>query len=277
MISGACPETTKGNIVSNEQANLTLGATESSAQAHQHLLLACFPRSGSSFLALILAGLPGFRRVSLIPDYGRREAELSLHRLVAADRIFHRFVAKHHLRYSRETQRLVESFSLQPIVLVRNIYDVVVSIRDEIKREAVVMAQAYVPPDAPRWENRRIEEFIADMIIPWYFNFYASWAECSNRLQVTYEELIADPQSTARRIRDELHLEATDAQVSAAVETAESDRMSSRFNIGLCGRGKELSPGVVSKIRDIASYYAFLDLSSIGLPEREEGSQNGLS
>lgn len=265
---------TKANIVNSEQANMSFKSTEFSAQDHKHLLIACFPKSGSSFLALILASLPGFQRVSLIPDYGRREAELSLNHLVVADRNFPRFVAKHHLRFSHETKRLIESFSLQPIVLVRNIYDVVVSIRDQIKREAVVMAQAYVPPEAPRWESQRIEQFVVDMIIPWYFNFYASWADCSNRLELTYEELIIDPQATVRRIRDKLQIQATDAQVSAAVEAAESDRMSSRFNIGLSGRGKELGPGVVSKIQEITSYYAFIDLSSIGLPQQRKAVQD---
>jgi hypothetical protein len=253
--------------VQDERTNHEFG-TEASSRDRHHLLVACFPKSGSSFLVSILANLTGFRRVSLVPDFGRREAELSLHRLIAADRSFDRYVAKHHLRYSQQTRRLIDSFSLQTIVLVRDIHDVVASIRDQIKREAIVMAQAYVPPDAPRWGNQRLEEFISDMIIPWYFNFYASWAESPNRVEMTYEELRADPHSAARRIRDLLRIKATDAQVSAAVNTAQSDPVSSRFNVGLCGRGKQLAPGAISRIRTVASYYAFLDLSSIGLPEK---------
>lgn len=243
--------------------------------SQQHLLLACFPKSGSSLLAFILAGLPGFQRVSLIPDYGRREAELSLHHLVEADRLFPRFIAKHHLRFSQETGRLIESFSLQPIVLVRNIFDVVASIRDQIRREPVVMAQAYVPPDASQWEKRHIEEFVADMIIPWYFNFFASWGECSDRMEVTFEELVADPFSTVRRIRDMLHIEATDAQVGTAVEMARSMPIFTRFNVGLCGRGRELTASATAKVSRLAKHYSFLDLSSIGLPEGGRMADNG--
>jgi hypothetical protein len=232
----------------------------------QHLLLACFPKSGSTFLARVLANLPGFQKISLVPDYGRREQELSLERLLLAQRTCRHFVAQHHLRYSKETSRLIEAFSLRPILQVRNIYDAVVSIRDHIKREGTVIAQAYIPPEAPRWEDGRIECFIADMIVPWYLNFFASWTECPDCMHSTYEELAANPVAAVRRIRDELHLHANDAEVKTAVEAASAERAFTRFNVGLCGRGNQLAPAVVSRIRELASYYEFLDLSAIGLP-----------
>ncbi len=243
-------------------------ATESLADRHQHLLLACFPKSGSTFLASILAGLPGFQKVSLVPDYGRREQELSLEHLLVAERACGHFVAQHHVRYSKETRRLIELFSLRPIVLVRNIHDVVASIRDHIKAGGTVIAQAYIPPDAPQWENKRIEEFIADMIVPWYFNFYASWAEYPDRVQLTYEELVANAVSAVRRLRDRLDIDATDVAVQTAVETARLQCEATRSNVGLCGRGQQLAPAVVSRIGDLARYYGFLNLSAIGLSAR---------
>jgi hypothetical protein len=250
---------------------MTRGAIDSSVNRCQRLLLACFPKSGSTFLASILAGLPGFQKVSLVPDYGRREQELSLELLLTAQRSYGHFVAQHHLRCSQETRRLIALFSLQPIVLVRNLQDVVVSIRDHIQHGGTVIAQAYIPPDAPQWNNQRIELFIADMILPWYFNFYASWTDYPDRVQLTYEELVADPASAVRRLRNELDLVATDAEVQTAVETACLQPGSTRFNVGLCGRGKELPVGVVSRIQELASYYRFLDLSPLGLSSTQQG------
>jgi hypothetical protein len=233
--------------------------------SYRRLLLACFPKSGSTFLAAILAGLPGFRKVSLVPSYQRREQELDVTCLTAAQRIAGHFVAQHHVRYSVETQRLIDQFVLHPIVLVRNIDDVVASVRDHLKTGGTILAQAYVPPDLPRWHDAAIEQFIADMLMPWYFNFYASWAQCPHRLEVTYENLIADPASVARLICHQADIAATDAQIGAALAAANADRAATRFNVGISGRGKQISSEAGSRIRALAGYYSFLDLSALGL------------
>jgi hypothetical protein len=240
-------------------------ATEPSSTDHRCLLLACFPKAGSSFLTLALASLPGFRKVSLVPSYGRREQELSLQCLLAAQRAGGHFVAQHHVRYSDETARLLDLFGLHPIVLVRDIYDVVVSIRDHLKGGGTVIAQAYVPPGLPQWADKRIEEFASEMIIPWYLNFYASWAECAERVEITYEHLIGDPELAVRGICEQTGIIATATEIRAAVQTARWCQAATRFNVGVPGRGKDLSSRVVSRIQRLAGYYSFLDLSSLGL------------
>ncbi len=68
-------------------------------------------------------------------------------------------------------------FGLQPIVLVRNIFDVVVSIRDSLKMAPMSIAQAFVPADLAFREDEEMGRFITDLIVPWYFNFFGSWAK----------------------------------------------------------------------------------------------------
>ena len=236
------------------------------------LLLACFPRSGSTFLASILAHLPGFQKVSLVPAYGRREQELALEWLLATHQGLGNYVAQHHVRYSEQTGHLLTLFALQPIVLVRNIFDVVVSIRDYLKTGAPAIAQAFVPTDLPSWEDERIDEFIADLIVPWYLNFFASWSGCPNRIQFTYELLIADPAVAVAQVRDRGGLTVTDAEIAAAVAAARGSPASTRFNVGISGRGKELSAQVVSRIQVLARYYGDLDLAPIGIASVSCGS-----
>jgi len=230
-------------------------------------LLACFPKSGSTFFATVLAGLPGFQKVSLVTGYGRREQELDAASLVAAERTCSHIVAQHHVRYSEETQRLIDRFALHPIVLVRNIYDVVASVRDHLQAGGVIIAQAYVPPDLPRWEISVIEQFVADMLLPWYFNFYASWADCPQRLEITYDGLIADPAAVVRNLCTRAGIVATEEQVLTAVAAARANRVTTRFNVGVAGRGRDISPGAVSRIRALANYYSFMDLSSLGISD----------
>ncbi len=232
---------------------------------YRHLLLACVPKSGSTFFAAILAGLPGFEKVSLIPAYGRREQELDMNCLAVAQRTGGHYVAQHHVRYSQETQRFIELFSLHPIVLVRNIYDVVASVRDHLKVGGTVIAQAYVPPDLPQWEDGAIEQFIADMIVPWYFNFYASWADCPQRLELTYENLIADPASAVRQVCERIDVTMTDAEIRDAVAMANANHAALRFNVGVPGRGKQISSTAAERIGKLTQYYALMDLSPLGI------------
>lgn len=241
------------------------GPAHAPATSDCRLLLACFPKSGSTYLATLLAALPGFQKASLVPSYGRREQELSLESVRSACLTAGPFVAQHHVRYSEETRRIVELLALRPIVLVRNIFDVAVSIRDHLRSSNRIIAQAFVPPDLPQWSDERIEQFIADLILPWYFNFYASWSECPTRLEFTYERLRSDPFSVLHAIRDWSALEASDTDLRSAIERTNAEHELTRFNVGICGRGNTLSAEVVERIQCLASYYRFLDLSSLGL------------
>ena len=239
--------------------------TLSEAGTAHRLLLACFPKSGSTFLAAILSNLPGFRKVPLVPAYGRREQELDMICLDAAQRAGGHYVAQHHVRYSEETRRLIDLCSLHPIVLVRNIYDVVASVRDHLKTRGTIIAQAYVPSDLPLWPDPAIEQFIAELIVPWYFNFYASWSQCPTRIELTYETLVAEPFSVVRHLCDRTSISATDAQLRTALATAGANPQSTRFNAGICGRGQHINPAATAHIAKLALYYDFLNLSALGL------------
>src|SRR5687767_14488637 len=140
---------------------------------HHRLLLACMPKSGSTWLATMLACLPGFRPAVLVNGHDRREQELSEIQLLLNQRW--NYVSQMHLRYSEPTARLIQTFSLKPIVLVRNIFDIVPSIHDHWHCESVRGPSCYLKNAMTNWPSDKIDEFIVDMGLPWYFNFFLSW------------------------------------------------------------------------------------------------------
>lgn len=122
-----------------------------------HVLIACMPKSGSTFVTEVVAGFPGFHKLPLVPDYGRREQELDVYSLLAhANK---RYVAQHHVRYSQATADLAQKFNLKCVVLVRNIFDVCVSMRDHIRNESHIGPMGYIPEDFAEWDDDRIEFF----------------------------------------------------------------------------------------------------------------------
>ncbi|MHC4505615.1 MAG: class I SAM-dependent methyltransferase [Planctomycetota bacterium] len=235
------------------------------ASEHHRVLLACFPKSGSTYLARVLSLLPGYSKVALVTGYGRREQELSAEKLLAAHRSSGDYVAQHHVRCSAATERLMGQFGLKPVVLVRNIFDTIVSIRDHLRSEPPDIAQAYVPPDIGEWNDERTFRFIVDMIVPWYFNFFASWSQCVDKLLVTYEDVHADVLGVVRGIGNRYGLDLAGDDIRSAVEEANRQGADTRKNRAVLGRGGSLPDEVRAKVAGLARYYEGIDFAAIGL------------
>lgn len=226
-----------------------------------HLIVACMPKSGSSYLTAILGRLPGMRIISLVPGYDRREQELDISMLRSADNID--YVAHHHIRFSRPTMTLLNHFCIKPIVQVRNIFDIVVSLRDHLRNESLESSMGYVAPGMERWDDEQLERFIVQMMLPWYFNFYMSWRDCESKCLVRYEELIRHPESVVTSICEQTLLKCSAEQIAHSIQAA--SQSFTRKNKGVAGRGQSIKDETRNLIHEMAAYYVGVDFSPIGL------------
>lgn len=232
----------------------------------RHILVACLPKSGSTWLSEILSRLPSFARVDLVPFFDRREQELAFERMLVAHHLD--YVAQHHCRYSQATDRCLRTFSIKPVVLVRDIFDCMVSLKDHMDRGAADPAArvgpvAYVPDAYYAWPDEARLNFIVDMCAPWYFNFVVSWLDCHDAVWVRYEDLLADPRLTVARIADSLAISVGDEAVDGALAAAAA--APTRRNVAKAGRGGTLSARQRRHIEQMASYYPGRDFSAIGI------------
>ena len=259
---------------SDPRAASALPAVDDRVPGEHRILIACMPKSGSTFLAKTLESIPGMRRARLVPGHQRREQELCIARLNAEIRQselrvvkgplpYRGFVAQHHLRYSEPTEHILHQFRLTPVVLVRNLFDIVVSMRDHLLDTAPYMSMAYVSQEMRTWPEAQMHRFLADMMMPWYINFYRSWHDCPNLLMVNYEELMEDKAGVLRRICDHVAMEVSEADILAALDA--QPKGGTRLNKGVSGRGESLAPEVKDHIRRLASYYTDLDFTRLGL------------
>ncbi len=226
-----------------------------------HLLVACMPKSGSTFLSTVLGNLPGMQVVSLVPGFDRREQELDISLLHAMHSL--NYVAQQHIRYSLPTEKMLRHFGIKPIVLVRNLFDVVMSIRDHFRNESIEGSMAYVVPEMKDWEDPQLERFIVQMMIPWYFNFYMSWMSCESKHLVRYEDLVQSPESVVADICDRMSLSASQESIEQAIKISEHSPI--RKNQGIAGRGEKLDEENKRLIRAMASFYKGVDFSPIGI------------
>jgi hypothetical protein len=226
-----------------------------------HLLVACMPKSGSTYLSTILSNLKGFTQTDLTRAGGRREQELDILELMHNDD--KNYVAQHHVKLSRGTQSLIDQFDLKPIVLVRNLHDVIVSFRDHFRNESIENSLGYVFPYMKDWPNDKLESFIVDIFTPWYINFFLSWKESNNLCLITYEELTENPLETICKINQHYSLGLNLHDITNAIALA--DNRFVRKNVGKPGRGAQLNDYCKQHINIIASYYDQADLSMIGI------------
>jgi|GEM_PF-980032 hypothetical protein len=224
------------------------------------ILLACFPKSGSTWLRTILAGLPGMRAAWISEGAGRAEQELSAHRLAGAG--FHDFVAQHHVRFHDGTRRQISRFGLKPVVLVRDIFDCLVSLADHLRSNWSELPQALVTPEVLALDDELLD-FVVDMVAPWYIDFYVSWLSCPDAVLVRYEDLVRDPPAVVAGLVRRLGLEASATDIDRAIAAAATRPV--LFNQGIVGRGAALTEAQRGRIHRQASYYPTVDFTAIGI------------
>lgn len=236
------------------------------------IVVAAAPRSGSTFLVNTLAkstGLAGFR---LCAAYATNEHDLYLPALCLMNR--YGCVSQLHVKGTFHNAALMRVFGIRPIVLVRHIDDIVVSLAYDLRKKAQASdaetgrhGYSFLWPDRSMRDSS--EERLLDMVIalavPWFVNFYVSWYRLCEQgavdaLWVTYEQMLADKEATLRHILDFLGLPAV------AIDRKLLERRYDTFRDGRTGCGRALlSAAQRARIRELFSYYPGIDFAKYGL------------
>jgi Sulfotransferase domain len=216
-----------------------------------HILVACMPKSASTFVSNALAAAAGLQKVELVPEYGRREQELSEILLAEHDSLD--YVAQQHIKHSNWTEQLCKEHGVSMIVLVRSLFDVVISLRDHVHRESPVGPAFYLEKKHISQNDAEMERMIVMLAIPWYINFYMGWRSSKNALIVAYEDIAAAPEKAIAEMLAFSGVGAGKDKVAAGVKAASGD--GSRINVGKAGRGRSLRASSVSLIMEMLSMY----------------------
>jgi hypothetical protein len=167
------------------------------------------------------------------------------------------FVAQHHTKYSIGTERLLNRHQISTIVLERNIFDVLVSLRDHIlnddKRypiESSPLVHFDFRPSSLSVED--LDCYLAQIAVPWYMNFHVGWRS-RNAHFCRYEELIDNPLAVVRRALEACGQESSNAEIEHAIDMARGGKV--RMNKGVVGRGKLLPLEAIERTCDILRFF----------------------
>ncbi len=231
------------------------------------IFIACFPKSGSTYLMELLCEVTGYYRPHLVYSYERSDQNIYLPALV--DFCNKNSIIQQHARATNSHIDLINQYKLTPVILTRNIFDVIVSLVDFFDTSTdPKMFVCYTTPEYSSMNRRDKISMMVELAAPWYFNFYAGWWDAVQTGRVdatwlTYESLIADPDRAVDRIISSSGV-ILKKSVADAVESVTGKRI--RLNKGISGRGYvELSEEQRQRISRLARFYPWVDFSNMGL------------
>ena len=249
----------------------------SRSSATTNIFIACFPKSGSTFLYKTLHAVTGFDVESM--TFRRKRNEQDMYLPTAADAARKNSVTQQHVRATQPNLEMLNEFNIRPVVLTRNIYDIVISLRDHFYKQGQNSPMLFVDDRFYELAESDQYDMIIDLALPWYFNFYVSWFEAQRTkaidlLWTSYEEVMTDKAAAIKRILSFYSLPANESKIERILAEAEEKRKASRFNKGVSGRGAALLSDVQRmRVRQMTRFYPWVDFSLMGLAPQESKEQ----
>ena len=231
------------------------------------LFMTGIPKSGSTFLVTALAEATGFLPFFL-GFHHLNEQDLYLPKLI--DSYSMNVVSHHHTRATKPNLELMREFRIRPVILTRDIFDALVSLRDHLENESRATPVIAVTDDFFDQSPERQYDFLIDLALPWYIAFYASWAAAHgageiDALWLHYEDVMADRAEALSRILDFYGLKRDQGDIERAIAAAAGSG-EVRLNIGVTGRGRALlSEHQKDRMRALTRHHPGVDFGGFGL------------
>ncbi len=236
------------------------------------IFISSMPKSASTFLFEILRKATGYRRAKLYfaPD---NEKDLYLPYLIKYANQF--TITQTHMRLTATNLNILKYFSIRPVILVRNIYDVVPSVRNHFYKEPsldkifINTWRMSITDQFFKLSEEHQYDFIIDFVVPWYIDFFVSWyyAEKENAIEllwITYENLVTKTSENIKKIMEYYGIDKADEEIQHAINI--SKNRNTRFNKGIIGLGQEmLTKDQRERILKFTTYYPDVNFSLVGL------------
>ncbi len=232
----------------------------------ESLYISAFPKSGSTYIVLVANQILKYSRENFIYDY---LGEQDLYAPILEANAHKNTISKHHTLATKPNVALFKEYKINPVVLTRNLPDVVVSLRDHIEK-TLQWPHFEVPKDFGEWEEEKQFDLLIDLALPGYIFFYVSWINVSREKElktkfVRYEDFYMNKASTIKEIIEfwgrECSLKAVEESM---VSVNELSNKKNRINKAVMDRGRQsLSEAQQKRIIKLTTYYSDVDFSPI--------------
>lgn len=223
----------------------------------EHVFLTGTMKSGGVHITNCLGRILGWRRNSLASwqQEGMTEHDINPHVawtvLPQGAYVFHM-----HMRAWGANVGMLAQWNVRPIVLIRNVADIIVAVRDnalmDYQRELDPkgMPGVYLPSALDSMSREEQELFLVQNMGPWLLSFYVSWKRQQGVpcLWVSYEDHFKDQVKSFRRMLEWVGW-GTNTTDEAIAQIADSKPHN--FNKGVSGRGRQLSKPAMDALESL--------------------------
>ena len=241
------------------------------SKKRKHAWIVAAPKSGSTWLNVMLKDALGWFNAGLTPAISHREPEPEPRRLMSVSRTGNLISPHTHSKYSVPTRDFIIRANVKVILQIRDIFDSVISFRDHANQNnGAVFSMALI--EDKRWKILTDADklaFIIELVVPWYINFYCSWItselfDTDHVYLCQYESLKDDPLAELTDIMTYLGETPGESRLREVIDS--SNAKFTRKNKAIVGRGNdELSSDQKKKIISYTRFYPDIDFSGIGI------------
>jgi hypothetical protein len=234
------------------------------------LLLAFAPKCAGTYFRQAAIHAVGGQLVRMCHAQGGRDGTLYLPNVIASclDDTAPVTVTHLHMQALTANRRFIETLGLRPIIMIRNIADMLASFLDMLEVDPVARAEGLncqVPENFCDMERGDKLDFIIDIIAPWYASYFATWKSFVNDAPGTvcvlrYHDFCNDPAEALRTAVSHAGFVTTLYRCRQSLEAVWREKENYRYNKGVRGRGMDyFSPAHFARLRKLLSYYPQLD------------------
>lgn len=169
-----------------------------------------------------------------------------------------------HMQALAANKHFIQTFGLKPIIMIRNIPDMLASFVDMLESDPTGRAEGLncqVPDNFLDFDRAQKLDFVMDVIAPWYVSYFATWKtfvdEAPEAICVLrYRKFLSHPADTLHGALTHAGFAVAHSKCEEAMARAWKQRQMYRFNKGERGRGKTyFSPAHLAALSRMLSYY----------------------
>jgi hypothetical protein len=173
-----------------------------------------------------------------------------------------------HMQAFSANLNLLKAFGIRPVIMLRNIPDMLASFWDMLNSDAVARAEGLncvVPDNFVDLSHAQKADFIIDAIAPWYASYFASWKSFFDKMPkqicvLRYRNFCQQPAESLHAALTHAGFVVSRLKCETSLAQVWSQRSALRYNKGKEGRGKVyFSPHNLEEISRKLSHYPHLD------------------
>ena len=236
----------------------------------KHIMLAAFPKSASTFLMHMLAKQLNYDIQIFLKALDGSEQEFEM---TEFKKHAHKNTVTHqHIRATPYNIRMLKENNFTVFVLIRDLNECVMSLRRHIYTQKNNWSIANINDDFFKLCESKQYDFIIDLCMPWYINFYVYWYRAIEYNLIdakflSFNQITNDTKTTLNFILNNLgHKKLNNEEISQLyLSIKDKSRITKEMNIAFSQEILELNNLQKLKLKKLCSYYPSVDFKQIGV------------